>query len=66
MKKKKIIHSDNKIEEMAFGYMSFDTEENCGEYYDIDMGKAGFVSNPKSAFSRRIPMEKEFQPMACE
>jgi hypothetical protein len=64
--KKKIIHSDNKIEEMAFGFMSLDTEENCGSYLDIDMAKAGFVSNPKSTFKRRIPMEKEFQALDCE
>ena len=64
--KKKIMHEENKIEELAFGLMSLDTEDNCDGYLDINMSKVGFVSNPKSSFKRRIPMEKHFQPIECE
>ncbi|WP_127713947.1 hypothetical protein [Halobacteriovorax sp. HLS] len=64
--KKKIIHEDNKIEELAFGMMSLDTEDNCDGYLDINMSKVGFVANPKSSFKRRIPMEKHFQPIECD
>lgn len=66
MGKKRIIHEKNKIEEMAFGAMDLDEYESCGSYYGINSGRAGFVSNPESAFSRRIPMEKEFNSIDCE
>ena len=66
MGKKKIVHEDNKIEEMAFGAMTLDADESCGSFYNIDTSKAGFVSNPKSAFSRRIPIELEFSAIDCE